>query len=763
MVRFASILVVCIGIDWFAGAAAARAQDPLAGCKGYNAQNLHITTIEKNHIVAEGNGDAPAQIDCEDLQLMADHLESFQDEGRVVATGNVVYVSGKNRISAERMEFNTKTRTGTFYNAWGTAMLRDNADPGMFGTQEPDAFFWGEELQKIGPKKYRIIRGGFTTCVQPTPRWEMSASTITMNLDDYALLKNAIVKVKNVPMFYIPAFYYPIQDDNRATGFLMPIYTSTATRGQQISNQFFWAISRSQDATIEHDWFSKTGQQVGGEYRYILAPGSEGRSQFTLLDEHPTTYAQADGTEVAYPGTRSYTIVGDMAQRLPFRLRARGNANYYTSIVSHQRYHQDILQSTNRTRRFGGNLSGSWSNYSVSFTADKNDYFQDETSFQTMGSLPRVSVSRTESAIKGTPFYFGVNGEYVTLVRNVTHNDVKTTDQGLTRVDVSPSLRIPFTKLQFFTINSSISWRGTYWTESLQRPNDPTSQIEQGVGRSYIDLQSRLTGPVFNKIFDRGERKLKHVVEPTLTIQYTSPIDNFDRIVKLEGTDYTVGGNTRFNYGLSNRLYAKKERSREVLSATIAQSYYTQAKAAQYDQLVQSGFGTTSPSNFGPVVFQVRTSPTDRIQGTFRTEWDSTAHAIRSLNGSGFFNTSEWLQTSVEWTQRRYIPTLIGFNVPSASNSYLNAGANIRKPGHRLGGAYSFYYDLKQDQFLQQRYTAYYNSQCCGVAVEYQSQNLSGSFVSYGVNQDHRFNLSFTLAGVGTFSNLFGAFGGQTR
>ena len=27
--------------------------------------------------------------------------------------------------------------------------------------------------------------------------------------------------------------------------------------------------------------------------------------------------------------------------------------------------------------------------------------------------------------------------------------------------------------------------------------------------------------------------------------------------------------------------------------------------------------------------------------------------------------------------------------------------------------------------------------------------------------QDRRFNISFTLAGVGTFSNLFGAFGGQ--
>ena len=29
------------------------------------------------------------------------------------------------------------------------------------------------------------------------------------------------------------------------------------------------------------------------------------------------------------------------------------------------------------------------------------------------------------------------------------------------------------------------------------------------------------------------------------------------------------------------------------------------------------------------------------------------------------------------------------------------------------------------------------------------------------VTKDRRFNISFTLAGIGTFSNLFGAFGGQ--
>ena len=38
---------------------------------------------------------------------------------------------------------------------------------------------------------------------------------------------------------------------------------------------------------------------------------------------------------------------------------------------------------------------------------------------------------------------------------------------------------------------------------------------------------------------------------------------------------------------------------------------------------------------------------------------------------------------------------------------------------------------------------------------------LSQWLVEVGVPRDRRFNISFTLAGIGTFSDIFGAFGGQ--
>ena len=131
----------------------------------------------------------------------------------------------------------------------------------------------GDTVEKIGPKKYKITNGGFSTCMQPTPRWDLHAGTVLLNVDHYTLLTNAVLEVKGVPMLYLPILYYPTKREDRATGFLIPTYGASSLRGQTFHNAFFWAINRSQDATLMHDWSSKTGQGGGAEYRYNIGSG----------------------------------------------------------------------------------------------------------------------------------------------------------------------------------------------------------------------------------------------------------------------------------------------------------------------------------------------------------------------------------------------------------------------------------------------------------------------------------------------------------
>jgi LPS-assembly protein len=742
----------------FAGAASAAAQTTPAGCSvTWDFKSADFLGVNENHYRLIGN----VQINCNDVQFFADEAEVFTDLDRVRASGNIVFVSSSNRISADRMEFNTKTKTGTFFNASGIASLEGRGiDRSLFGTQEPDAYFWGETIEKLGPKTYRIRKGGFTTCVQPTPRWELVANEVTLTLEKHAFIKNAVLKVKDVPVFYLPAMYYPINKEDRATGFLIPIYGSSDIKGQTLNNAFFWAINRSQDATLYHNFYSKSGQSFGGEYRYVQSAGSSGGFQTTIVREPESiAYRQGAGTTVV-PGIDSYTITGSVLQQLPARMRLSGTANYFSSLIAQQRYQQGIFAATNRTRNFGINLVGNWGSSSVSATVDRNETFTNDTDSTVSGTRPRVTYSRAEQRLFGAPVYFGLGSEYVQLVRT-GRTAAADIPLGLTRLDVVPTLRFPFTRLQFLTFNSSLRYHQTYWSESL---DDAGARVPESISRRYFELSSSITGPVFTKIFNRPRstyaQKLKHVIEPNLVVSRKTGFDNRANIVQLEGTDFAVGGHTEYTYSLNNRLYAKKESAREILTVSLQQTYYSDDTASAVDPNYQSSLtGQLPPNKFSPARLQVRVSPTITTDGTFSAEYDTQVDALRSLSANGGL-VYGWVVANAGWSMSRFIPTRIGDPITTVSH-FLNSTVMLRRPGNAFAGSYAFNFDLLRKDFMNQRIIAHYNTQCCGIAVEFQKFNYGTRAGTVGVPTDKRFNLSFTLAGIGTFSDLFGAFGGQ--
>ena len=727
-----------------------------------------------------------------DTKIYADDVMVRTGENQAIATGNVVFAQGDNRISAERAEFDTETRLGTFYNASGFSTVKAPknqptrtgvAAPQMAG-QETVVIFFGEKIEKIGPKKYRITNGGFSTCMQPTPRWDLHAGTVILNVDHYTVLTNAVLRVKGVPMFYTPILYYPTKREDRATGFLMPTYGSSSLRGQSIHNGFFWAINRSQDATITHDWFSKTGQGVGTEYRYNVGTG-DGSISAHLDDQHATTYTLADGTSSPVDASRSYEIRGIASQLLPFNLRSRASVNYFSSIVTSQTFNTNIYDASRNSRSFGGNVIGAWGKYSLNATLDHTEYFSDVNNSYLAGTLPRVSFTRNERPILNSPAYFSVSAEYVNTLRatksSTTSTDtgvaqVNVIDTGLNRLDVFPQIRYPFKKWAWFTVNSTVSWRDTYYTRSYAPAGDTAAAagtvIDTGVNRTLYTIQAQIVGPVFNRVWDTPQsgyaEKFKHSIEPVMTINRTSSVDNVDRIVKLDGIDNFVGGTT-LTYGLNNRFYAKRKsapglqaQSREIFDVELAQSYYTNQGAAQYDLQYQTTQGVLAPTNFSPIALSVRAMPSDALNATLRAEFDARYHKLRTISANTSYSWTTRLQVTGGWTKRGFIAELEGFNNPDLLDHAIFGSTTMHTKDNRVGTIYSFNLDVLHHAVVQQRISAFYNAQCCGLALEYQTYNYGANSVS-PIPADHRFFLSFTLAGLGNFSPFNGALSGVPR
>ena len=699
-------------------------------------------------------------------KFFADDLQMNIRTGELIAEGNVVFQTPTARIAADSVVFNTKTSVGTFNNAHGIAQLgeRGERNRSMFGTLEPDVYFRGEKIEKIGSDKYRITNGSFTTCVQPTPRWEIISGSATLRLDHYVMMRNAVVEVKDVPVFYLPLMYYPIQEDDRATGFLLPAYGSSLATGSSISNAFFWAINRSHDATFFHDWMMSRGNGLGAEYRYVMGSQAQGDFRYYWLDEQ-----EAIINGLTRRPRRSKSMRGNLTQNLPFGLSARGRVDYVSDITVRQTYDHNFYNASNSTRSYEGGISGSWRNLSTNarFQKVESFYFQDST---VSGQTPGFTAALSGVRLGRLPVFATVNaegGQYVFIRRfGATGDEI---DQTLMKADLTPSIRVPLSTLPYLQVNANASYRTTYYSESLA--DDLRTQIEEPVTRNFGDMRVDVIGPVVSRVFNPGNAiadRMKHVVEPNFSIQRRTEIANQDRIPTATGYDVIVGGVTQMSYGLTNRLLVRKERPgepaagapREMLNVSLRQTYYTDANAAKFDQSYSYGFNNRINA-FSPIALVARATPTTPLAIDYRLEYDPKAVGNNpKLLGMGLNGTlrSNPVNVTGGWSRRAFAQTTqSGLQIPA--DNQVNAASDFR--WKNVGGSVSFNYDVGRSTLLNQRYVGFYNAQCCGVQFEYQSFNYPNN-PGYLLPRDRRFNMSFTLAGVGSFSNFFGAFGGST-
>src|SRR5256885_16942405 len=95
------------------GAAHAGAQQPAARTDTTIADRHDVINDKEHHYIGK------VEFDAGDTKLYADDVWYYVDQNRAVATGNVVFRQGTNQISADRAEFDTTTRLGTFFNASG--------------------------------------------------------------------------------------------------------------------------------------------------------------------------------------------------------------------------------------------------------------------------------------------------------------------------------------------------------------------------------------------------------------------------------------------------------------------------------------------------------------------------------------------------------------------------------------------------------------------------------------------------------------------
>ena len=121
--------------------------------------------------------------------------------------------------------------------------------------------------------------------------------------------------------------------------------------------------------------------------------------------------------------------------------------------------------------------------------------------------------------------------------------------------------------------------------------------------------------------------RLKHVIEPAFTVDFTSGFRDFARTPSVGNdlADFVVSGSTKVTYGLTNRLFARgrtvdgvRGTTREIVTVGLQQTYYTNPLSAGFDTSYQSTSNRRA-ADVSPVALLTRVAPTAAIDTNYES------------------------------------------------------------------------------------------------------------------------------------------------
>tara|TARA_B110000444_G_C18836146_1_gene596066 strand:+ start:200 stop:2539 length:2340 start_codon:yes stop_codon:yes gene_type:complete len=147
-------------------------------------------------------------------------------------------------------------------------------------------------------------KGVFTYCQNKgkdkCPPWQIQSEKIDHIASKKTIYyKNAILKIYDFPIFYLPVFSHPDPTVKRRSGLLIPSLNSNSTLGAGITVPYFWAISKDKDLTFTPKVYMKDNPLLLAEYRHDF------KNSFLIVDAG-FTQGYKKTTKKKLPGSKAH-------------------------------------------------------------------------------------------------------------------------------------------------------------------------------------------------------------------------------------------------------------------------------------------------------------------------------------------------------------------------------------------------------------------------------------------------------------------------
>jgi lipopolysaccharide assembly outer membrane protein LptD (OstA) len=661
----------------------------------------------------------------QDYVIYADAIDFNLKSRELFAEGRVTMASKEMVLSGEKLLFNLKTQRGELLDTYGMV--------------SPVVRYETDRLVQTDHETLTFQKLDFTSCAQIFPRWRISSRKGVIKKDKYIEMSDVLLRIKKIPVFYLPYLRYPLQKDGRATGFLIPGLGSSSLRGWMVQNSFFWALRPNIDMTFGLDYFSKLGVGASDELRYLFH-NAKGNARFYFF-----TYRKDNGI---YDDSQSdYYLDADHQQTLPFlnsRLVLNVNRQSRPGFLRLLDNSFDVARNANFQTTLS--LTSSFANMNVSLRASHQETYTVRTDTTLiLEYLPSLAFTLDKQKLGRLPGYFSLAADFnrvrrggVTLEEEAVYvNDVLSQ-----RLTVTPSYMLPLFQLPWLNSSLNFSSKHAFYDQS----RDPVSKkiVDEPLYLNYQMAQLTLQGPTFSRVYDSGKNKLKHLIEPKFEFLYSSKAGDLDRLVSVDRFDnppYSFAG-----FSLTSRLLKKgsagKASANEILSYTISQQYYFDAAEANAYQKIDGEY----PS-FSQLSQSLRLRPGGDFVFDASVAYNYYIHDLSRLNlSASYHHAGVPLGGSLSYSIYRNPYRAEDFK---GNHDNLSCTLDFDLQGFPLKLASRVDYDFTAKELLYASLNASFDYQCLVFSTEFKIFSWLGESHS-------QFRFGISLGNLGMVGDFFG-------
>ncbi|PKG38252.1 LPS assembly protein LptD [Psychromonas sp. Urea-02u-13] len=662
-----------------------------------------------------------------DKFLSADKMTYFVDDERATAEGNVNFVSGEVTLNSDNIETNLKNDQSTLYQA-------DYQFHGRGGRGDAD------KIYDNGLDLYELNSSTYTACPPEDTTWALDATTLYIdNAEEVGSAYNAVLRIRDVPVFYFPYVTYPLTD-KRKTGLLFPTYKIPETNGFTFTQPLYINIAPNMDATITPTYMQNRGTKIAGEFRYLFDVGSGKVQAEHLADDEIRGYDR-----YLYHWDHNVTF----AQNWNFNARYnKVSDDYYFSDIDTpygDRSDNQLLQTAK-----------------LSYRQENWNSELEVRSFQILGNggTPHTVMPKLAFSAYQPIEWKSLQLDFYSEITKFDHSDSNVYTG--TRIHMEPKLSLPLYYNSLF-INTELKYMLSFYEQTLPDTNKESwySDLDESVAR-YIPSFKVHSGVNLERDFAFMDTDYKQTLVPQIQYLYVpyqdqSGIGIYDttslqqdyyglfRDNRYSGYDRIADAN-QITLGISSSFL--NGQGKERMRFAIGQNYYL------------SPSKTSLPQNSSQAISETRSSLISEFDMNFENnyffhagmEWDTDNNIIKRANSTF---EKRWLYNTFAQINYRYIAT------PDEEDEWYSdakglvnqLGAKVNWPINNQWTTFaSYYHDMEYNQAYESILGLKYQSCCWAIGLTYDEHmlaNFDDNYTGENVETERTISITFELMGLG--------------